>query len=89
MRFSLNHSLPRRQTVFYTKETITIHEGEQITGTLACAPNARNNRDLDIKISWEAPNGLAEIVDYKMCVFLSDKTAFDTNLSTVHSSLVS
>jgi len=42
-----------KQTVFYTQDTITISAGEQITGTLSCTPNTRNNRDLDIKIEYE------------------------------------
>ncbi|EIW69376.1 hypothetical protein TREMEDRAFT_62243 [Tremella mesenterica DSM 1558] len=42
-----------KQTVFYTPETLTISEGETIRGRLTCAPNARNNRDLDIKIDYE------------------------------------
>jgi protein arginine N-methyltransferase 1 len=42
-----------KQTVFYTPETITVSENETIKGTLSCAPNSRNNRDLDIVIDWE------------------------------------
>lgn len=59
-----------RQTVFYTPSTLTISEGEQITGTLTCAPNARNNRDLDITIAWTAPDGVETKFDYKMCEIL-------------------
>ncbi|KAG9316769.1 protein arginine N-methyltransferase [Chiua virens] len=59
-----------KQTVFYTPSTITISEGDKITGTLACAPNARNNRDLDITVEYTA-SGEATKVDYKMCVFPS------------------
>ncbi|EJD03225.1 S-adenosyl-L-methionine-dependent methyltransferase [Fomitiporia mediterranea MF3/22] len=55
-----------KQTVFYTPTTITISEGESITGTLSCAPNVRNNRDLDISIAWAAPDGQSETVQYKM-----------------------
>ncbi|PAV18943.1 arginine N-methyltransferase [Pyrrhoderma noxium] len=55
-----------KQTVFYTPNTITISEGETIEGTLSCAPNARNNRDLDITIGWTAPHGQTETVNYKM-----------------------
>ncbi|KAI0045962.1 protein arginine N-methyltransferase [Auriscalpium vulgare] len=57
-----------KQTVFYTPSTITISDGQAITGELACSPNARNNRDLDIKISYQAADGPATTVDYKMCV---------------------
>ena len=35
-----------KQTVFYLKEAITCKAGEELTGTLACAPNASNPRDL-------------------------------------------
>lgn len=62
-----------RQTVFYTPSTITISEGEKINGTLACAPNARNNRDLDITIGYTA-GGQTTKVEYKMCVLPSDVT---------------
>lgn len=41
-----------KQTVFYTPDTITVSQGDKITGTLSCAPNSRNNRDLNIDISW-------------------------------------
>ncbi|KAF8840733.1 protein arginine N-methyltransferase [Paxillus ammoniavirescens] len=54
-----------KQTVFYTPSTITISEGEKITGSLVCAPNARNNRDLDITIEYTA-GGETTKVDYKM-----------------------
>jgi protein arginine N-methyltransferase 1 len=32
---------------------LTNQEGDVIKGTLSCAPNDRNNRDLDIVIDWE------------------------------------
>jgi protein arginine N-methyltransferase 1 len=41
-----------KQTVFYLEDTIVVCEGETIEGTLACKPNAKNNRDLDISISY-------------------------------------
>ena len=37
-----------KQTIFYLKDRITICEGEEITGTIACRPNRKNTRDLDI-----------------------------------------
>jgi protein arginine N-methyltransferase 1 len=37
-----------KQTIFYLKDRITICEGEEITGTIACRPNKKNTRDLDI-----------------------------------------
>ena len=48
-----------KQTVFYTPDTLTVSEGEVVRGTLSCAPNARNNRDLDIEIDYEV-EGQAE-----------------------------
>ena len=42
-----------RQTVFYTVDAITINEGGVVNGTITCAPNRRNNRDLDISITYE------------------------------------
>nr|CAG8567184.1 8670_t:CDS:2 [Entrophospora candida] len=42
-----------KQTVFYINESIIVKEGETITGSLTCSPNKKNNRDLDIEISYE------------------------------------
>jgi hypothetical protein len=56
-----------RQTVFYTPHTLRVSEGEKITGKLTCSPNARNNRDLDIAISYSTPNSERTQVNYKMC----------------------
>ncbi|KAH9969273.1 S-adenosyl-L-methionine-dependent methyltransferase [Lactifluus volemus] len=55
-----------KQTVFYTPDTLTISEGEKIVGELSCAPNSRNNRDLDITISYATPNSTPTHVEYKM-----------------------
>ncbi|OJA13706.1 hypothetical protein AZE42_10413 [Rhizopogon vesiculosus] len=56
-----------KQTVFYTPSTIAITEGQEITGQLACSPNARNNRDLDITISYSVGDEAEkEVVEYKM-----------------------
>lgn len=63
----LRVSLVQRQTVFYTPSTITISEGQKIRGRLSCAPNTKNNRDLDITISYET-DGKETVVEYKMCV---------------------
>eukprot|EP00245_Coleochaete_scutata_P011689 TRINITY_DN4388_c0_g1_i4.p1 TRINITY_DN4388_c0_g1~~TRINITY_DN4388_c0_g1_i4.p1 ORF type:complete len:307 (+),score=44.90 TRINITY_DN4388_c0_g1_i4:341-1261(+) len=41
-----------KQTVLYLEDVIAICEGEAITGTLSCKPNAKNNRDLDITVSY-------------------------------------
>ncbi|KAJ8588537.1 S-adenosyl-L-methionine-dependent methyltransferase [Rhizopogon salebrosus TDB-379] len=59
-----------KQTVFYTPSTITIGEGEEMTGEVSCSPNARNNRDLDITISYSVGEGEEKIVEYKMCVII-------------------
>ena len=42
-----------KQTVFYLQEVLTAEEGEQITGVLENKPNAKNRRDLDIRIAYE------------------------------------
>ena len=42
-----------KQTVFYLDKEITICQGEKLTGTLTCKPNAQNRRDLDITISYK------------------------------------
>jgi len=55
-----------KQTVFYTPDTLRVGEGEKIVGHLACSPNARNNRDLDIAISYSTPNSERTKVEYKM-----------------------
>lgn len=63
--------LLNRQTVFYTPSTITITDGQEITGEVSCSPNARNNRDLDITISYSLGEEKENIVVYKMCVIFS------------------
>ncbi|GJJ06270.1 type I protein arginine N-methyltransferaseRmt1 [Clathrus columnatus] len=56
-----------KQTVFYTPDKVTVSEGEQVTGSLTCTPNARNNRDLDITIEYNAPTKPNPVtVHYKM-----------------------
>lgn len=57
-----------KQTVFYTPETLTVSEGDVIKGTLSCAPNDRNNRDLDIEIDYEVQGAEATkgTMAYKM-----------------------
>jgi protein arginine N-methyltransferase 1 len=48
-----------KQTVFYLEETLAAEEGETITGSLRCRPNAKNHRDLDIELdyAWEGKHG--------------------------------
>ncbi|WFD05831.1 type I protein arginine methyltransferase [Malassezia vespertilionis] len=41
-----------KQTVFYTPNTLTVSEGDEIEGRLSCGPNARNPRDLDITVAY-------------------------------------
>jgi protein arginine N-methyltransferase 1 len=58
-----------KQTVFYTKEALTLKKGETIEGELTCAPNKSNPRDLDIIIDYTF-NGekekVKEVCEYKM-----------------------
>lgn len=42
-----------KQTVFYLTDVLSIRQGETITGNLACKPNAKNPRDLDITIDYD------------------------------------
>ncbi|KAI6040234.1 S-adenosyl-L-methionine-dependent methyltransferase [Pisolithus marmoratus] len=65
-----------KQTVFYTPSTITINEGRKMHGRLSCAPNARNNRDLDISITFKLDGEEETKVDYKMCVILPEKRCY-------------
>ncbi|KAJ3866690.1 S-adenosyl-L-methionine-dependent methyltransferase [Lentinula novae-zelandiae] len=56
-----------KQTVFYTPNTITVSEGDTISGRLTCAPNQRNNRDLDISITYQSVQDPASTtMAYKM-----------------------
>ncbi|KAN0060076.1 Nuclear SAM-dependent mono-and asymmetric methyltransferase [Thecaphora frezii] len=57
-----------KQTVFYTKDMLTVSENDQITGRLSCRPNAKNNRDLDIVIDYEVKGaaGTQGRMEYKM-----------------------
>ena len=65
-------SFYRRQTVFYTPSTITVSESQKINGIVTCAPNAKNNRDLDIKISYQSGSEPEVNIQYKMyvCLFI-------------------
>ena len=42
-----------KQTVFYLREVLTVEEGEAVNGYLTNRPNAKNRRDLDIKIDYQ------------------------------------
>lgn len=41
-----------KQTVFYLEDDLECEKGDILEGTLVCAPNERNNRDLDIQINY-------------------------------------
>ncbi|KAJ3524166.1 hypothetical protein NM688_g8608 [Phlebia brevispora] len=61
-----------KQTVFYTPDTLTVSQGDHITGELSCKPNARNPRDLDIVIKYQTTSDEEQReMQYKMCVVLS------------------
>ncbi len=61
-----------KQTVFYLREVLTVDEGEHIRGTLQNRPNAKNKRDLDIRIEYELmtddrTRAAGGACDYTMC----------------------
>lgn len=67
-----------KQTVFYLREVLTVHQGEQVKGNLAVRPNDKNRRDLDVKIDYKLevddPMRQAEgACEYKMCWWVYDK----------------
>ncbi|OQS02742.1 arginine N-methyltransferase 1 [Thraustotheca clavata] len=55
-----------KQTVFYLKSPLTCRAGDVIEGTLSCAPNSSNPRDLDIDIDvhFEGTNSFHEKHSY-------------------------
>lgn len=67
----ISSSCAGRQTVFYTPSTILVNAGDTIKGSLSCAPNQRNNRDLDISFRYTTPRDSEVRMDYKMCVVLA------------------
>ena len=50
-----------KQTYFHLEGHITARESEIVTGNFRMAPNSRNNRDFDIKISVEHRGELGEL----------------------------
>ncbi|CAI7911950.1 unnamed protein product, partial [Closterium sp. NIES-54] len=42
-----------KQTVLYLEDTLTVCEGEAITGTMQVKPNEKNPRDLDISVTYK------------------------------------
>jgi len=62
---------PIRQTVFYTPSALIVNQGDNIVGRLVCAPNSRNNRDLDIGITYKLEHDVEDTsIQYKMCALL-------------------
>ena len=58
-----------KQTVFYVPDTMTVKQGEVISGEFTMEPNKRNKRDLDIKLKYEFEGELMSASDersYKM-----------------------
>lgn len=59
-----------KQTVMYLDDVLTINEGETITGTISCRPNAKNPRDLDIGVKYEfkgAEDESSAELNFHMC----------------------
>jgi len=42
-----------KQTVFYLEDELLMKEGERLKGVIDIKPNSKNNRDLDIRLSYE------------------------------------
>ncbi|XP_072407869.1 protein arginine N-methyltransferase 8-like [Chiloscyllium punctatum] len=58
-----------KQTVFYLEDYLTVKRGEEICGTIAMNPNAKNNRDLDFSLQLDFRGQLCEASlshDYRM-----------------------
>ena len=71
--------------MFYTPDPIIVSEGQKIRGRLSCAPNTKNNRDLDITIAYETdgahePCRSQATVEYKMCVVFPSSGAASPRL---------
>ncbi|KAJ2714095.1 Nuclear SAM-dependent mono-and asymmetric methyltransferase [Coemansia spiralis] len=59
-----------KQAVFYTRNTLAVSKGDTIKGTIACAPNTENPRDLDISIDYQfegKEESAQERLEYRMC----------------------
>ena len=52
-----------KQTIFYLNESISICEGEEITGQISCKPNPKNKRDLDIGLEINFDGTHSKIID--------------------------
>ena len=61
-----------KQTVFYLPEDLCCEAGDVISGTLACRPNAKNHRHLDISIEYglEGAGGESKVAPLQMSYYL-------------------
>jgi protein arginine N-methyltransferase 1 len=50
-----------KQTVFYLYDALTVKKGEEIMGSFSMAPNAKNERDLDMVISVDFKGEVCEL----------------------------
>lgn len=50
-----------KQTVFYLKDVLTLKKGEEITGTIKCARNEKNPRDLNIDIEYAMQGNMCAV----------------------------
>ena len=58
-----------KQTVFYLDRALVLEEGEAIEGLLACRPNKKNPRDLDIAIEYSfrgRNEGVKNLLRYRL-----------------------
>lgn len=58
-----------KQTVFYLEDVLTVKTGEIIKGTISCAPNGKNPRDLDFSLDLEFNGALYQCkrhMEYRM-----------------------
>ncbi|NP_001171787.1 protein arginine N-methyltransferase 1-like [Saccoglossus kowalevskii] len=52
-----------KQTVFYFNDCLTVKRGEEIFGSIAMKPNAKNTRDLDFNVDIEFSGELCQFSD--------------------------
>lgn len=50
-----------KQTVFYLDDYLTVKHNERVRGVFEIKPNAKNNRDLDIKLKLDFEGELSEV----------------------------
>jgi protein arginine N-methyltransferase 1 len=62
-----------KQTVFYFSDFLHVREGEELTGTIAVAPNSKNKRDLDISVSLTQTPPPAAVLDGAQPVVLTQE----------------